>query len=183
MQRRVVGLVGGAASMVVLTAMLTSTARAQPAPLGNSGSGGSNLRDRYEKPRQQQKLDDAIRKFGEEDVQTRLEGVEGLGENAEDPKAIEYLLRGAADADLSVRVKSIDVVGNARLKQAVPLLVQQLEDALEVPRHPRQTLRSFQWAYTVIPTKAGIQSRNTCGQSLDARFRGHDTYVSMQNRP
>jgi hypothetical protein len=79
-------------------------------------SGGA-LRDRYEKPRQQQKLDDAIRKFGEEDVQTRLEGVEGLGENAEDAKAIEYLLRGAADADLSVRVKAIDVVGNARLKQ------------------------------------------------------------------
>jgi HEAT repeat protein len=122
MQRRVVALVAG----VVGVAMLAATARAQPAPLNDNRGGGSNLRDRYEKPRQQQKLEDAIRKFGEDDVQTRLEGVEGLGENAEDPKAIEYLLRGAADADLSVRVKSIDIVGNARLKQAVPLLVQQL---------------------------------------------------------
>jgi hypothetical protein len=122
MQRRVVGLVAGIAGI----AMLTATARAQPTPNDNRGTGGSNLRDRYEKPRQQQKLDDAIRKFGEEDIQARLEGVEGLGENAGDAKAIEYLLRGAADADLSVRVKSIDVVGNARLKQAVPLLVQQL---------------------------------------------------------
>jgi len=84
------------------------------------------LRDRYEKPRQQQKLDESIRKFGEEDVQTRLEGVEGLGENAEDAKAVDYLLRGAADPDLSVRVKSIDVIGDARVKAAVPLLVQQL---------------------------------------------------------
>ena len=125
MQRRVVGLVAGIARFAALTAVLTATAQAQPSPISNDNRGG-NLRDRYEKPRQQQKLEDAIRKFGEEDVQTRLEGVEGLGENAEDPKAIEYLLRGAADADLSVRVKSIDIVGNARLKQAVPLLVQQL---------------------------------------------------------
>jgi HEAT repeat protein len=120
MQRRVVGVVVGIAG----AAMLAATARAQPSAVNDNRSG--SLRDRYEKPRQQQKLDDAIRKFGEEDVQTRLEGVEGLGENAEDAKAVEYLLRGAADADLSVRVKAIDIVGNARLKQAVPLLVQQL---------------------------------------------------------
>jgi len=119
MQRRVVVLV---VAGIVWTA--ATTAWAQPSPLNDNRSG--SLRDRYEKPRQQQKLDDAIRKFGEEDVQTRLEGVEGLGENAEDAKAIEYLLRGAADGDLSVRVKAIDVVGNVRLKQAVPLLVQQL---------------------------------------------------------
>jgi HEAT repeat protein len=128
MQRRVVGLVAGIAEVGMLTAMLTAmptaTARAQPSAINDNRSG--SLRDRYEKPRQQQKLDDSIRKFGEEDVQTRLEGVEGLGENAEDAKAVEYLLRGAADADLSVRVKAIDVVGNARLKPAVPLLVQQL---------------------------------------------------------
>jgi HEAT repeat protein len=118
MQRRVVAFV--VAGIVWSTAI----AGAQPSPIESRG--GSSLRDRYEKPRQQQKLEDAIRKFGEEDLTTRLEGVEGLGENAEDPKAIEYLLRGAADGDLSVRVKSIDVVGNARIKQAVPLLVQQL---------------------------------------------------------
>jgi HEAT repeat protein len=119
MQRRVVALV--VAGIVWSAATI---AGAQPSPI--DGRGSTNLRDRYEKPRQQQKLEDAIRKFGEEDIATRLEGVEGLGENAEDPKAIEYLLRGAADAEPSVRVKSIDIVGNARIKQAVPLLVQQL---------------------------------------------------------
>ena len=106
-----IGIMGG----------VVGTARAQ-SPLDGRG----RLRDRYEKPRQQQKLDDSIRKFNEEDTQTRLEGVEGLGENSEDAKAIEYLLRGAADANPSVRIKSIDVVGDTRVKQAVPLLVQQL---------------------------------------------------------
>jgi HEAT repeat protein len=116
MQRRVVALA------VVLAGSVAATAGAQSPPL----DGRRTLRDRYEKPRQQQKLDDAIRKFGEEDTQSRLEGVEGLGENADDAKAVEYLLRGAADADLSVRVKAIDVIGDHRLKAGVPLLVQQL---------------------------------------------------------
>jgi HEAT repeat protein len=112
---------------VVLTAgllMWAAVAAAQIEPTPADGRG--RLRDRYDKPRQQQKLDEAIRKFTGEDVQERLEGVEGLGENSEDPKAIEYLIRGAADADMSVRVKSIDVVGTVKVKAAVPLLVQQL---------------------------------------------------------
>jgi HEAT repeat protein len=116
MQQRVVAVA------VIVTMMGAAVARAQPSPIDGRG----RLRDRYEKPRQQQKLDEAIRKFGEEDTQTRLEGVEGLAENAEDPKAVDYLIRAAADADLSVRVKAIDVIGDARVKGAVPLLVQQL---------------------------------------------------------
>jgi HEAT repeat protein len=115
MQRRVV------MAVVVVVATCAAAAWAQ-SPIGS----GRSLRDRYDKPRQQQKLDEAIRKFGEEDTQTRLEGVEGFGENAEDPKAVEYLLRAAADADLSVRVKAIDVIGDAKVKPAVTLLVQQL---------------------------------------------------------
>jgi HEAT repeat protein len=109
-----------AAALAAWATVATAQIEATPA------DGRGRLRERYDKPRQQQKLDDAIRKFGGEDVQERLEGVEGLGENAEDPKAIEYLVRGVADGDLSVRVKSIDVVGDAKVKAAVPLLVQQL---------------------------------------------------------
>ena len=107
----------------VLVAMLAwaGTAAAQ-----TPDDGRTRLRDRYEKPRQQQKLDDAIRKFDDEDVQTRLEGIEGLGLSADDPKAVQYLLKGASDPNLSVRIKSIDVIGDARVKEAVPLLVQQL---------------------------------------------------------
>jgi HEAT repeat protein len=129
--------------VVVALALLVgvaATAWAQPNPMDD---GRGRLRDRYEKPRQQQKLDEAIRKFGEEDVQTRLEGVEGLGGNAEDAKAVDYLLRGAADADLSVRVKSIDVIGDARVKAAVPLLVQQLfmrDTTLQTKQHILATL-------------------------------------------
>ena len=109
-------------TLIVVLAAWSSTASAQSSPADGRG----RLRDRYDKPRQQQKLDDAIRKFGEEDTPTRLEGVEGLGENAEDAKAVDYLLRGASDADPSVRIKSIDVIGDARVKAAVPLLAQQL---------------------------------------------------------
>jgi HEAT repeat protein len=116
MQQRVVAVA------VIVTMMGVAAAWAQPSPIDGRG----RLRDQYEKPRQAQKLDEAIRKFGEEDTQTRLEGVEGLGENAGDAKAVDYLIRAAADADLSVRVKAIDVIGDARIKPAVPLLVQQL---------------------------------------------------------
>lgn len=122
-------------AFALIAAGVAATAWAQPNPIDN---GRGRLRDRYEKPRQQQKLDDAIRKFGEEDVQERLEGVEGLGTNSEDAKAVDYLLRGAADADLSVRVKSIDVIGDARIKAAVPLLVQQLfmrDTTLQTKQH------------------------------------------------
>ncbi len=112
----------GVAVLVFVTCAMSSAAWAQTP----ADSGRGRLRDRYEKPRQQQKLDEAIRKFGEEDTQTRLEGVEGLGENAEDPKAIDYLVRGASDGNLSVRIKSIDIIGDTSVKAAVPLLVQQL---------------------------------------------------------
>jgi HEAT repeat protein len=117
MQRRVIALA------VVVACGAPAIASAQQAP---GVENRRTLRDRYEKPRQQQKLDEAIRKFGEEDVQERLEGVEGLGGNADDPKAVEYLLRGAADANPTVRVKSIDVIGDNRVRAGVPLLVQQL---------------------------------------------------------
>ena len=118
MQRGIVAVV----AVIGIVGSAVATAWAQASPIDGRG----RLRDRYEKPRQQQKLDDSIRKFQEEDTQTRLEGVEGLGENSNDAKAVEYLLRGAADANPSVRIKAIDVVGDNQVKPAVPLLVQQL---------------------------------------------------------
>ena len=117
---------GVVVAVLALVALWASSAAAQLGSDSNPLDGRGRLRDRYEKPRQQQKLEDAIKKFNDDDLQTRLEGVDGLGDNAEDPKAIEYLLRGAADGELSVRVKSIDVIGMARVKAAVPLLVQEL---------------------------------------------------------
>jgi HEAT repeat protein len=111
---------------VCMVAVLACAAPAAAQFGATPADGRGRLRDRYEKPRQQQKLDDAIRKFGDEDVQTRLEGVEALGLAADDPKAVEYLLRGAADPELCVRVKSIDMIGDGKVKDAVPLLVQQL---------------------------------------------------------
>lgn len=104
-------------------ALCVATAGAQINPV----DGRNQLRNsRQDQPRTQQKVDDAIRKFTDEDTQTRLEGIEGLGQSASDPKAVQYLLQGASDPDISIRVKSIDVIGTAQVKEATPLLVQQL---------------------------------------------------------
>ena len=155
----VIGIVGGA----------VATAWAQ-SPLDGRG----RLRDRYEKPRQLQKLEDAIRKFNEEDTQTRLEGVEGLGENAEDAKAIEYLLRGAADADPSVRIKSIDVIGDSRVKQSVPLLVQQLfmrDTTLATKQHILAALGKIGDTHATQPILDFL------ARDVDASVRGSAVYA------
>jgi HEAT repeat protein len=110
------------ASLVAI-GLCAAIAAAQPSP---ADDGRTRLRDRYEKPRQQQKLDDSIRKFTDEDVPTRLEGVEGLGQATDDPKAVQYLMQGASDPELAVRAKSIDVIGDAKVKEATTLLVQEL---------------------------------------------------------
>lgn len=163
MQQRVVALA------VIGMVLGAATVRAQ-SPIDGRG----RLRDRYEKPRQQQKLDEAIRKFGEEDTQTRLEGVEGLGENAEDAKAVDYLVRAAADADLSVRVKAIDVIGDNRVKAAVPLLVQQLfmrDTTLATKQHILATLGK------VGDTHATKPILDFLARDIDASVRGSAVYA------
>jgi HEAT repeat protein len=165
MQRRVVMAV----VVVVATCGVTALAWAQ-SPLGS----GRSLRDRYDKPRQEQKLDEAIRKFNEEDTQTRLEGVEGLGANAADPKAVEYLLRGAADADLSVRVKSIDEIGDAKVKAAVTLLVQQLfmrDTTLATKQHILAALGKIGDPHATRPILDFL------ARDIDASLRGGAVYA------
>ena len=95
------------------------------AQLQLDGDGRTKLRDRYNKPQSSQKLDEAVHKFHDEDTETRLEGIRGLGE-LDDPKATEYLLQAVGDPDPRIRVKAIDVLGNARAKDATSLLVQML---------------------------------------------------------
>ena len=165
MQQRGVALV-----VVAMAWSLATTAAWAQSPLEGRG----RLRDRYEKPRQQQKLDESIRKFGEEDTQTRLEGVEGLGENSSDAKAVEYLMRGAADADLSVRVKAIDVIGDNRVKQAVPLLVQQLfmrDTSLATKQHILASLGKIGDAHATKPILDFL------ARDIDPSVRGSAVYA------
>jgi HEAT repeat protein len=108
---------------LALLALAVATAGAQNIPQDQDQR---HLRDRYEKPRQDQKLDEAVRNFASDDAQTRLDAVEALGQNADQVKARETLMQGASDPDLAVQIKSIDVIGDAKVKDATPLLVQQL---------------------------------------------------------
>jgi hypothetical protein len=79
---------------VVFTAALTTWAAIAAAQIEPTPADGRGRWERYDNRQRQQKLDDAIRKFTGEDAQERLEASEGLGENAEDPKAVEYPARG-----------------------------------------------------------------------------------------
>jgi bilin biosynthesis protein len=78
------------------------------------------------KPQAKAKLDEALRNFNAPDQPTRLQGVGQLGTVEDEPKAVGYLLQGAHDPDTAVRLKSIDVLGQMRAKDAVAPLVQQL---------------------------------------------------------
>jgi HEAT repeat protein len=112
----------GALALLVLPAV----ALAQPIPQDQQQSPRARLRDRYNRPQNAAKLDDALRKFNSEDADTRLEGVRALGAVEGDKKAIDYLVQAANDPDSRIRLKAIDTIGNLRAKEATPILVQQL---------------------------------------------------------
>lgn len=117
--RAVVGFV-----LFAVAGMHGSVAAQAPSDLD---AGRQRLRDRYNKPQAAAKLDDAIRKFkSEDDVGTRLEGIEELGRVENDKKALDYILQAVNDPDPRVRVKAIDTLGDMQAKDATPLLVQQL---------------------------------------------------------
>ncbi|TMA55548.1 MAG: HEAT repeat domain-containing protein [Deltaproteobacteria bacterium] len=92
-------------------------------PLDQQGRRG--LRDRYNRPQTDQKLDENVRKLNGDDPEARLEAVRALGEINE-PKAVDYLLQAANDPDTRIRIKAIDTLGNAHAKEATGLLIQQL---------------------------------------------------------
>ncbi len=77
------------------------------------------------KPAQSAKIDDAQRKLASEDADERLDGVRDLG-TIDDPKVADALLQAANDTDGRVRLKAIDTLGNAKVKEATPFLVQRL---------------------------------------------------------
>jgi HEAT repeat protein len=90
--------------------------------------GRQQLRERFSgnKAAQQAKLDEAVRKFQDEDMQVRLEGIGELGNTDDRPKAIGYLMQGMTDDEPSIRLKSIDTLGSMRAEEAIPSLVQLL---------------------------------------------------------
>jgi HEAT repeat protein len=129
MNRRVVACCGLAAlAVVLLPALVAAQAPTDLPSQGTRGGGGSNLRDRYSgsKPQTTARLDDAVHKFNSDEPESRIEAVRLFGELQTDAKAMEYLLQAASDADMRVRIKAIDTVGNVKAKDATPILVQQM---------------------------------------------------------
>jgi HEAT repeat protein len=115
-----------AAAAVLLLPMVAA------AQLGNQfGSGASpdagrgRLRDRAQ-PAAKAKLDEAVTKFQDEDLPTKLEGIQMLGTVEDRSKALGYLLQAANDPNAAIRLKAIDVLGAMEAKEAIPQLVQQL---------------------------------------------------------
>jgi len=156
---------------VVAVLACASGAAAQGIP----GLGGRNqMRGGQQQPQQQQKADDAIRKFTSDDPQERLEGVEKLGLATDDPKAVDYLLRAVSDTDPSIRIKAIDVIGTARVKDATPLLVQQLfmrDTTLATKQHVLAALGR------IGDSRATKPMLDFLARDLDPNTRGNAVYA------
>ncbi len=117
------GSLGLTAASALVAVLATRAAALAQAP---GETGRDRLRDRYQSSRDGSgNLGDAARKLRSENLTDRLEAMRMLAAS-DDPKAIEYLLAAASDADIRVRIKAIDELGNRRASDATPLFVQQL---------------------------------------------------------
>ena len=95
--------------------------------LGNRLTRESRVRLRQEKQKRGSgpELEEIIRRLGNDRPETRMSAVKSLGE-MKNPKTIDYLLNATADADIRVKVKAIEYLGNMRATDATPALAQQL---------------------------------------------------------
>lgn len=126
MNRRVVGRCGFAALAALFLPALVAAQAPTDLPAQNNRSLFRPDRSQGSKPAVAARLDDAVHKFNSDEPESRLEGVRLFGELPNDAKAVEYLLQASNDADMRVRIKGIDVLGNIKSKEATALLVQQL---------------------------------------------------------
>ena len=119
---------GALAALLLLPAIAVAQA---PSGLGSTGNGSAGVPNRSlgsdrGKASNQAKLDEAVKKFQDDDLPTKLEGITQLGTVDDRAKALGYLLQAANDPEGSVRLKAIDVLGNMKATEAVSSLVQQL---------------------------------------------------------
>ena len=99
----------------------------QGARLGSRLTRDSRMRLRQDKQKKGSgpELEEVIRRLGNDRPETRMGAVKSLGE-MKNPKTIDYLLNATADADIRVKVKAIEYLGNMRATDATPALAQQL---------------------------------------------------------
>jgi len=128
-------------NLVVACALGTTLAVALPETAGAQIS-GSQVRQRYDRQTRGKSIEDFVRRLNGDDPKSRLEAVKSL-EDSKDPKAIDYLVQALGDADIRIKVKAIDALGNVRAAEASPVLVQHLFLHSTSPAVERRILASL----------------------------------------
>jgi HEAT repeat protein len=110
----------------IVAALVASGIVVGAAPLAAQFN-SSQMRDRYNRTTKgsSASIDDSVKNLQSDDADKRLEAVKALG-TSNDAKAVEYLVGALGDADMRVRAKSVDMLGEMRATNATPVLVQQL---------------------------------------------------------
>jgi len=115
-------------STALWSLLFPSHAVAQFNSFGESGSTqmrNERARDRVTRQQKGGNIAEWVRRLENDRPETRLEAVRSLG-TSKDPKAIEHLMTATTDADIRVKNKAIEYLGNLRATDATPILVQQL---------------------------------------------------------
>lgn len=109
----------GLAALAVAPALLHAQA------LSPYHAGPPDTRSRYEQLRYGATVEEWARRLESENPKERLGAIEDLG-RTEDSRAVTYLLKATADADLRVQARAIEFLGARRSAEAIPVLTQKL---------------------------------------------------------
>lgn len=108
--------------MTVVALSLLASGGALPAAAQVSAQ---KMQERYERNTKGGSIDDFVKRLESDDPLKRLEAVKSL-EESKDPKTIEFLIQALGDADMRVKARAIDALGNLRAADATPVLIQHL---------------------------------------------------------
>jgi HEAT repeat protein len=117
-------------SAFLLTVISSSVALAQYDVPGSPGSvfssaGDTSVQSRYNKAKRGANLTEWVKRLSDDDPDKRLDAVKSLGD-ANDPKAIDYLIQAVNDPDARVQAKAVDYLGKLHAADSTPFLIQKL---------------------------------------------------------
>lgn len=162
---------GGSAAALCLVA--ASSAVVFPAQPGHAQISADQIRQRYERNTKGSNIDDYVRRLNGEDPAERLQAVRSLGES-KDSKAVEYLLQALGDADMRIKAKAIDALGDMRANEATPILIQQLFLREAEPTVKRRILASLG---KIGDPRAAKPIMEFLQRDLDSETRGTAIYA------
>lgn len=144
-----------------------------PAQPGHAQISADQIRQRYERNTKGSNIDDYVRRLNGEDPAERLQAVRSLGES-KDSKAVEYLLQALGDADMRIKAKAIDALGDMRANEATPILIQQLFLREAEPTVKRRILASLG---KIGDPRAAKPIMEFLQRDLDSETRGTAIYA------